>query len=76
MQKHATTQNISAARRKNSMMLALLFAVITTLMVFAFSYKILFIVAIVGIPVIMMRIREEVVTQYIGQKPQNKAHTL
>jgi|GEM_PF-4446607 len=76
MQKYATAQDITAARRKNSMMLALLFAVITALMIFAFGYQILMVIVIFGIPVLMTRIWEEVNTHYVGQKPQNKAHTL
>lgn len=71
MQKSLTGSQVAAARRRNSMMLAGLFAIIALMVAFAFGYNILYIVAFFSLPLVIIKILEEVRTQYVFQKPHN-----
>ncbi len=70
MKKALTGQEVAEARRQNSMMLAVLFAVIVASMVFAFGSNILYIVALFVLPVGLVRGYEEVNRVYSARKPQ------
>lgn len=70
MQKSLTGQQVAAARRTNSMMLAGVFAIVALMVAFAFGHNILYIIAFFGLPLVIGKIWEEVRTQYVLQKPQ------
>lgn len=71
MQKSLTAQQVAVARRRNSIMLAGLFAIIALMVAFAFGYSVLYVLAFFSLPIIVVKIWEEVRTQYVFQKPQN-----
>lgn len=70
MQKSLTGPEVAIERRKNSMMLVMLFAIIFASMVFAFGNNILAILVLFGLPIVLLRMYEEVNLQYVSQKPE------
>ena len=67
---HNTKQKISEDRRNNSMMLALLFAFIIASMVFAFGQNMVYVVALIALPFVLVRGYEAVNRSFSARKPQ------
>ncbi|GAB5493248.1 MAG: hypothetical protein Phog2KO_34630 [Phototrophicaceae bacterium] len=70
MQKSLTAQQVATARRNNSIVLAVLFAIIALMLAFAFGQNILYIIAFFSLPVVIGKVWEEIRTQYVQQKPE------
>ena len=71
MQRSLTSQQVAEARRRNTMMLAILFAIIALSVAFAFGHTVFYVIAFFTLPIAVVKIWEEVRTQYVFQKPQN-----
>lgn len=74
MQNKQIDRKIAKFRRDYSLLLAILFIIITTPMVFAFGFQVFYMIAILASPLLIIIIWEEVLAQHLTPAPARNAH--